>query len=130
MAIVKVRLEAVRYLAAKARYEDNEYCKKIMQLVTYKRRSVGFTNLLAEPFYKDGNSPRALNIIADILTDKVGDNWYKLVATDEGIEYIAGVLQNELTSSDANLLSGVTLSDRDLLIFFNQQEMLLVNKSN
>ena len=34
MAIIKVRLEAVRYLAAKAKYEENETCKKIMKLVT------------------------------------------------------------------------------------------------
>lgn len=129
MAIIKVRLEAVRYISAKARYENNEACNKIIQLVTYKRRSVGFTNLVAEPYYKDGNSPRALNIIADFLDSIVGDNWYKLVATDRGIEYISNVLQNNNKSSDENILSCVTLSDKDLLIFFSQQEMLLVNKS-
>lgn len=130
MAIVKVRLEAVRYIAAKARYEDNEACKKIMQLVTYKRRSVGFTNLLVEPYYKDGNSPRALNIIADMLDAKVGAKWYKVAVSDKGIDYIAGVLQNQPTSLGIESFVDCTLEDKDILIFFNQQEMLLVNKSN
>lgn len=130
MAIVRVRLEAVRYLAAKALYENNEDCKKIMQLVTYKRRGVGFSNLLVEPYYKDGNSPRVLNIIADMLGNKVRDDWYKLVLSDKGIEYIASILQNKPASLDEALLSYVTLNDGDVLIFFNQQEMLLVNNNN
>lgn len=130
MAIIKVRLEAVRYIAAKARYEDNEACKKIMKLVTYKRRSVGFANLLVEPYYKDGNSPRALNIIADMLDAKVGDEWYKAVVSDKGIDYVAGVLQNQNTNLGIEYFVDCTLEDKDILIFFNQQEMLLVNKSN
>ena len=130
MAIIKVRLEAVRYLAAKAVYEEDETCKKIMKLVTYKRRGVGFNNLLVEPFYKDGNSPRALNIIADTLDTKVGANWYKIVVSDEGINYILGVLQGSNEVSDENILSCVTLSDEYLLNFFKQHEIMFVNKCN
>ena len=130
MAIIKVRLEAVRYLAAKAVYEEDETCKKIMKLVTYKRRGVGFNNLLVEPFYKDGNSPRALNVIADTLDTNVGDNWYKLIVSDEGMNYILGVLQGNNEVSDENILSCVTLSDEYLLKFFKQHEIMFVNKCN
>ena len=130
MAIIKVRLEAVRYLAAKAKYEENETCKNIMKLVTYKRRGVGFHNLLESPYYKDGNSPRALNVIADTLDTNVGVNWYKLVVSDEGINYISGVLQGNNEVSDENILSDVTLTDEYLLTFFKQQEILFVNKFN
>ena len=128
MAIIKVRLEAVRYLAAKAVYEENETCKKIMKLVTYKRRGVGFHNLLEEPFYRDGNSPRALNVIADTLDTKVGANWYKFVVSDEGINYISEVLQDNNEVSDENISSYVTLTDEYLLTFFKQQEILFVNE--
>lgn len=130
MAIIKVRLEAVRYLVAKAVYEENETCKKIIKLVTYKRKGVGFHNLLVEPFYKDGNSPRALNVIADTLDTKVGTNWYKLVVSDEGINYISMVLQGNNELSDENILSCVTLTDEYLLTFFKQKEILFVNKCN
>lgn len=130
MAIIKVRLEAVRYLAAKAVYEEDETCKKIMKLVTYKRRGVGFNNLLVRPFYRDGNSPRALNVIADTLDTNVGVNWYKLVVSDEGINYISGVLQGNNEVSDENILSCVTLTDEYLLTFFKQHEILFVNKCN
>lgn len=128
MALIKVRLEAVRYLAAKARYENNETCKKIMKLVTYKRRGVGFNNLLVKPFYRDGNSPRALNVIADTLDDNVGADWYKLVVYAEGINYILMKLQGNNTVSDENILSCVNLTDEYLLTYFKQQEILFVNK--
>ena len=130
MAIVKVRLEAVRYLAAKEVYEENETCKKIMRLVTYKRKGVGFRNLFSKPYYRDGNSPRVLNIIADTLDAKVGANWYKLVVSDEGINYILMKLQGNDEVSDENILSCVTLTDEYLITFFKQQEILFVNKCN
>ena len=130
MALVKVRLEAVRYLAAKAVYEENEACKKIMRLVTYKRKGVGFNNLLVKPFYRDGNSPRALNVIADTLDANVGADWYKLVVSDEGINYILMKLQCNDEVSDENILSGVTLTDEYLIKLFKQKEILFANKNN
>ena len=130
MAIIKVRLEAVRYLAAKAVYGEDETCKKIMKLVTYKRKGVGFNNLLSKPFYRDGNSPRALNVIANMLDTNIGDDWYKFVVSDEGINYILNVLQGNDAVSDENILSCVTLTDEYLITFFKQQEMLFVNKCN
>ena len=130
MAIIKVRLEAVRYLAARAKYENDETCNKIMRLVTYKRRGAGFINLVEAPFYKDGNSPRALNIISDMLDSYVGTDWYKLVVSDEGIEYIANVLQGKPKNRDLETLSGYSLSDEDVLIFLKNKELLLANKNN
>ena len=130
MAIIKVRLEAVRYLAAKAKYEENETCKKIMSLITYKRKGVGFRNLLENPYYKDGNSPRALNVIADTLDTKVGANWYKLVVSDEGINFISNVLHNEAESKDIKDYVDDTLKDEDVLIFLKNKELLLANSNN
>lgn len=130
MALVKVRLEAVRYLAAKAVYEENESCKKILRLTTYKRKGVGFSNLLSKPYHRDGNSPRALNIIANTLDANVGADWYKLVVSDEGINFILMKLQGDNTVEDENILSGVTLTDEYLLTFFKQKEILFVNKNN
>ena len=130
MAIIKVRLEAVRYLAAKAKYENDETCNKIMKLVTYKRRGAGFINLVEAPFYKDGNSPRALNIISDMLDSYIGTYWYKLVVSDEGIEYIANVLQGRPKNNDLESLTGYNLTDEDILNFLSTKEMLLANKDN
>lgn len=130
MAIVKVRLEAVRYLAAKALYDKDETCKKIMDLVTYKRRGVGFQNLLERPYYKDANSPRALNIIADIFEANFGDSWYKLVATIVGLEYMLKVLQGDDGVSDKVILPCFALTDEYLLGFFKRSEVLFVNKCN
>ena len=128
MALVKVRLEAVRYIAAKAVYEEDEDCKKIMRFVTYNRKGVGFHNLLSKPYYRDGNSPRALNVIADTLDANIGADWYKLVVYDEGINYILMKLQCNNTVSDEDILSDVTLTDEYLLTFFKQKEILFVNK--
>lgn len=128
MALVKARLEAVRYIAAKAKYEDDDVCKKIIKFVTYKRTGVGMKNVIANPYYRDGNSPYSLNIIADILSKNVGDNWYKLVLTNEGINFISSVLHNEAESKDIKDYVDVTLSDEDILIFLKQQELLFVNK--
>lgn len=128
MALVKVRLEAVRYIAAKAVYEEDEDCKKIMRFVTYNRKGVGFRNLLSKPYYRDGNSPRALNVIADTLDANIGADWYKLVVYDEGINYILMKLQCNNTVSDEDILSDVTLTDEYLLTFFKQKEILFVNK--
>lgn len=130
MALVKVRLEAVRYLAAKAVYEEDESCKKILRLTTYKRKGVGFSNLLSKPYHRDGNSPYILNKIADILSNSVGDNWYKLVLKDEGINFILMKLQCDNTLEDENILSGVTLTDEYLIKLFKQKEILFVNKNN
>lgn len=128
MALVKVRLEAVRYLAAKALYEDDDACKKIMQIVTYKRSGVGMKNVITNPYYRDGNSPYSLNVIADMLSNNVGDNWYKLILTDEGINFISSVLHNEAESKDIKDYVDVTLTDEYLLTFFKQKEILFVNK--
>ena len=130
MALIKVRLEAVRYLAAKALYEDDDACKKIMQIVTYKRSGVGMKNVITNPYYRDGNSPYSLNIIANTLDANIGADWYKLVVSDEGINYISMILQGNNEVSDENILSGVTLTDEYLLTFFKQQETLFVNKNN
>ena len=130
MALVKVRLEAVRYLAAKAKYEDNDVCKKIIRFVTYKRTGVGVNNLITNPYLRNGNSPYILNKIADMLSKNVGDNWYKLVVCDEGINYISMKLQGNNAVSDENILSCVTLTDEYLITFFKQKEILLVNKNN
>jgi len=130
MAIVKVKLEAVRYLAARAIYGDDKTCKEIMNFVTYKRRSVGFTNLLINPYYRDGNSPRALNIIANAIASKAGDEWYKLVISDEGINHILGVLRDEAVNPVETDLQGSTLTNEYLITFFKQQEVLFVTKSN
>lgn len=128
MALIRVRLESVRYLAAKAKYEENETCKKVMRLVTYKRKGVGVKNLITNPYYRDGNSPYSLNIIADMISKNVGDDWYKLITTDEGINYILMKLQGNNAVSDENILSDVTLTDEYLLTFFKQKEILFVNK--
>ena len=129
MALVKVRLEAVRYLAAKALYEDDDACKKIMQIVTYKRSGVGMKNVIVNPYYRDGNSPYSLNIIADMLSKNVGDDWYKLILTDEGINFILMKLQGNNAVSDENILSGVTLTDEYLLTFFKQKEVLYISNN-
>lgn len=128
MALVKVRLEAVRYLAAKAKYEDDDVCKKIIKFVTYKRKGVGVKNLITSPYHRDGNSPYILNKIADILSKNVGDNWYKLVLKDEGIKFILNVLHNEAENKDIKDYVDDTLKDEDIFIFLKQQEMLFVNK--
>lgn len=125
--LVKVRLEAVRYLAAKAKYEDDDACKKIIKFVTYKRKGIGVKNLITNPYYRDNKSPYILNLVSDILSKNVGNNWYKLVLTDEGINFISGVLQGN-TVSDENILSDVDLSDEYLISFFKQKEILFVNK--
>lgn len=130
MAIVKVHLEAVRYLSAKAVFDNDESCKAIMSMTTYKRRSVGFTNLLNYPYYRDSNSPRACNIVSDMLTDAVGENWYKVLVYPNGAKFIAGVLKGEITSPLENVFQGSLLNDRDLLIFYKQQEMLFETRSN
>ena len=128
MAIVKVRLEAVRYLAAKAKYEDDDVCKKIMKIVTYKRTGVGVKNLITNPYLRNGNSPYILNKIANMLDTNIGADWYKLVVSDEGINYILNVLQGNNKVTHENILSCVTLTDEYLLTFFKQQEILFVNK--
>lgn len=129
MALVKVRLEAVRYLAAKAKYEDDDVCKKIMKIATYKHSGVGMKNVIANPYYRDGNSPYSLNIIADMLSKNVGDNWYKLILTDEGINFIYNVLHNEAESKDIKDYVDDT-SKEDILIFLKNKELLLANKNN
>lgn len=128
--LVRIRLEAVRYLAAKAKYEDDAVCKKIIQIVTYKRSGVGMRNVIENPYYRDRNSPYSLNIIADMLSKNVGDSWYKLILTDEGINFILMKLQGNNAVSDENILSGVTLTDEYLLTLFKQKEILFVNKNN
>lgn len=130
MALVKVRLEAVRYIAAKAKYEDNETCKKIIKFVTYKRTGVGMKNLITNPYKRDGNSPYSLNIIADMLSKNVGDSWYKLILTDEGINFISNVLHNEAESKDIKDYVDDTLKDEDIIIFLKNKELLLANKNN
>lgn len=127
MALVKVRLEAVRYLAAKAKYEDDDVCKKIIKFVTYKRKGVGVKNLITSPYHRDGNSPYILNKIADILSKNVGDNWYKLVLKDEGIKFILNVLHNEAENKDIKDYVDDTLKDEDVLIFLKNKELLLAN---
>lgn len=128
MALVKVRLEAVRYLAAKAKYEDDDVCKKIIKFVTYKRTGVGVKNLITNPYLRNGNSPYILNKIADMLSKNVGDNWYKLIVSDEGINFISDVLHNEAESKDIKDYVDDTLKDEDISTFFKQQETLFVNK--
>lgn len=128
--LVKVRLEAVRYLAAKAKYEDDDACKKIIKFVTYKRKGVGVKNLITNPYLRDGNSPYILNLVSDILSKNVGACWYKLVVSDEGINYISGILQGNNEISDENILSDVDLSDEDVLIFLKNKELLLANSNN
>lgn len=130
MAIIKAHLEAVRYIAAKAKYEENEVCKKIIKFVTYKRSGVGVKNLITNPYMRNGNSPYILNKIADMLSKNVGDNWYKLVVSDEGISFILMKLQGNNAVSDENILSGITLTDEYFLTFFKQKEILFVNKNN
>lgn len=130
MALVKVRLEAVRYLAAKAKYEDDDVCKNIMRFVTYKRKGVGFRNLLSKPYYRNGNSPYTLNKIADMLSKSVGNDWYKLLLTNEGIKFILNILQNEAESKDIKDYVDDTLKDEDVLIFLRNKELLLANSNN
>ena len=128
MALVKVRLEAVRYLAAKALYEEDETCKKIMQIATYKRSGVGMKNLITNPYYRDGNSPYILNKIADMLSKSVGNDWYKLLLTNEGIKFILNILHNEAENKDIKDYVDDTLKDEDISTFFKQHETLFVNK--
>lgn len=130
MALVKVKLEAVRYIAAKAKYEDDNVCKKIMQIVTYKRKGIGFHNLLESPYYKNDNSPYALNIVSNTLSKSIGENWYKLVVNDEGIKFILNVLRNEVSSEELKHCIDVSMSDKDILIFLRNKEILFVNKFN
>lgn len=130
MALVRVRLEAVRYLAAKAKYEDDDVCKKIMKIVTYKRTGVGAKNLITSPYLRDENSPYILNKISNILSENIGDNWYKLVVTDEGINFIYNVLHNEAESKDMKDYVDDTLKGEDVLIFLKNKELLLANKNN
>ena len=130
MALVKVRLESVRYLAAKAKYEDDDVCKKIMKIVTYKRTGVGVKSLITNPYLRNGNSPYILNKIADMLSKNVGYNWYKLVVSDEGINFISNVLHNEAESKDIKDYVDDTLKDEDVFIFLKNKELLLANKNN
>ena len=129
MALVRVKLESVRYLAAKAKYEDDDVCKKIMKIVTYKRTGVGVKNLITNPYLRNENSPYILNKIADMLSKNVGDNWYKLITTDEGINFILMKLQGNDEVSDENILSCVTLTDEYLLTFFKQKEVLYISNN-
>lgn len=101
MAIVKVSNEAIRYLSAKALYDSDENCKKIMNIITYKKRGAGFITLLEEPYYRDSNSPRVLNIISEQIGSLIGNNWYKLVQDDLGIKAILGVLSYEHIDKDS-----------------------------
>lgn len=130
MSLVKVRLEAVRYLAAKAKYEDDDACKKIMQIVTYKHTGIGMKNVITNPYYRDGNSPYSLNIIADMLSKSVGNDWYKLLLTNEGIKFILNILHNEAESKDIKDYVDDTLKDEDILIFLKNKELLLANSNN
>ena len=130
MALVRVKLESVRYLAGKAKYEDDDVCKKIMKIVTYKRTGVGVKNLITNPYMRNENSPYILNKIADMLSKNVGDNWYKIVVSDEGINYILMKLQGNDEVLDENILSCDTLKDEDILIFLKNKEVLFVNKCN
>lgn len=129
MAIVKARLEAVRYIAAKAVYEEDETCKKIIKFVTYKRTGVGVKNLITNPYKRDGNSPYALNIVSNTLSKSIGENWYKLVVNDEGIKFILNVLRNEVSSEELKHCIDVSLSDKDILIFLRNMEMMLVQNN-
>lgn len=125
MAIIKIQLEAVRYIAAKAVYENDELCKSIISSTTYGRRGVGFNNLIDFPYHRDANSPRACNVIADTISKKLGDDWYKLLVDNDGIQYIRGVLRNENTIQIDLTLASYNLTDEDLLYFFKEQEVLL-----
>lgn len=128
MALVKIRLEAVRYLAAKALYGDDNDCKNIMRFVTYKSTGVGVKNLITNPYLRNGNSPYILNKIADMLSKSVGNDWYKLILTDDGIKFILNILHNEAESKDIKDYVDATLKDEDIITFFKQQETLFVNK--
>ena len=125
MAIIKIQLEAVRYIAARAVYGNDELCKSIISSTTYGRRGVGFNNLIDFPYHRDKNSPRACNVIADAISKKLGDNWYKLLVDNDGIQYIRGILRNENTIQIDLTLASYNLSDEDLLYFFKEQEVLL-----
>ena len=127
MALVRVKLESVRYLAAEAKYEDDDVCKKIMKIVTYKRSGVGVKNLITNPYLRNGNSPYILNKIADMLSKNVGDNWYKLITTDEGINFISSVLHNEAESKDIKDYVDDTLKDEDVLIFLKNKRIGIIN---
>ena len=128
--LVRIRLEAVRYLAAKAKYEDDDVCKKIMKIVTYKRTGVGVKNLITNPYLRNGNSPYILNKIANMLDTNIGADWYKLVVSDEGINYILNVLQGNNAVTHDKIFSCVTLNDEYLFIFLKNKELLLANKNN
>lgn len=129
MAIIKVHLEAVRYLAAKAVYGGNEKAKAIMGYSTYRRRGSGFSNLLEFPFYRDGNSPRAVNVIADLIAEAVGADWYKLLLTDDGISSIHGVLLGGNSSFDISSSNVADIDDKTMLNFFRQQEALFDSRN-
>lgn len=88
MAKIRPDYEAVRYLAGKALYDKDELCKSIMQVATFKKRGIGFKTILTDPYVRDNNSTRVVNIISEMISKSAGDGWYLFVARTEGLEFI------------------------------------------
>lgn len=93
MAKVKLDYEAVRYVAAKALYENDKFYKELVQAVTYKKYGVGYVELISNPYKRVQDSARALSNISRILSDCYGDDWYRVVTHTNGIIAILGKLK-------------------------------------
>lgn len=115
MAKIVLEYEAVRYLACKAVFGKNEDALDIVMYLTYNKRGAGFKNLLVNPYNRVADSPRALAIISNTISKAVGDAWYLLVTTDEGIKHISKCLRG--SSSELAISPEVCTEEYALDVF-------------
>ena len=128
MPKINVKYEAVRYLSALALYENCNVSRDILNIVSYNKRSVTFSNIISEPYNRSRDTNRALKVISNIL-DKSLNDWYFLVQTDDGRREILKSLHGVSSDVDLDLTrrSLVIKSESELLDFLKCREARFAN---
>lgn len=85
---MKIKYEALRYLAGMAKYSKDEVAEAIMRALTFDKRGKSYKVFLDNPYRRGADTSWVCSGLSSLMDMYAGDEWYKFTVDKEGRQYL------------------------------------------
>lgn len=86
--IMKIKYEALRYLASMAKYSKDEVSESILKALTFDKRGKSYQVLLNSPYKRNADNTWVCCGLSGLMDMYAGDDWYKFTVDEDGRKYL------------------------------------------
>lgn len=85
---MRIKYEALRYLAGMAKYSKDEVSDAIMKALTFDKRGKSYKVLLDNPYVRGADTTWVCCGLSSLMDMYAGDDWYKFTIDKDGRQYL------------------------------------------